>query len=201
MVLEKEYTISNAQEREKAREHNEQISENYKNLQNAIESQFSVTYASPSPSYSAKTDFAPVQTEGNRVQQRPQVREYASQTMAETMVFTTEKFGQTEGTAYINPEEYATQEKALLKEESYSLTPLAKMIVAGFVAVVTLMLTMAAVNTRIINENNIKLRNLEQQKQELILKNEEIQRNIEKNTSEETIRKYAEEKGMIKVGE
>ena len=68
---------------------------------------------------------------------------------------------------------------------------------AIFATVVVMMLTLICVNTQIIQRKSMQLRNLEQQREELVNRNEEIQRRIENAQSEETIREYALSQGMI----
>lgn len=59
------------------------------------------------------------------------------------------------------------------------------------------MLTLICVNTQILSRKSAELKDLERQRQELVERNEEIQRRIEDAQSEETIREYAISNGMI----
>ncbi len=185
--------------------HNAMIKERYQKLQNAIAEQFAeeTTTARASviaPERPAYFD-APVVNDEAAVEQVPQVTEFLG-SRPESPVFTAEKFNgisdyATESAyAAVAAPTFAPVVKPLeitqvAKEESYSLTPFAKVVMAVFTAVVVAMLTLISVNTQIIRQKSVRLQNLEEKKQELMEKNEEIQRQIEIAQSEETIRNYA----------
>jgi hypothetical protein len=59
---------------------------------------------------------------------------------------------------------------------------------------------MICVNTQLIGQKRIKLKNLEKQKEELLEKNEDIQSRIEQATSADTIRQYAAANGWFVAG-
>ena len=84
-------------------------------------------------------------------------------------------------------------------EPQYSLNAFAKKALAIFAAVVVTMLSVICVNTQIIQRQSIKLRNLEQKKEQLMEANEDLQRRIANAKSEETILDYAQSKGMIEA--
>ena len=203
MTVEKETIFADAEEMQKAREHNEQISARYRQLQNEIENQFSNPYVPLNARSSVQ--YAPVQERRNAVRQEPQVTEFTREEMINTPVFTMDKFEKAQGGAFAQPMQmqpsFTAQEKVAPQGESYGLSSLAKMLIAGFTVAVAGMLALACINTQIIENKTARLQNLQLQKQELIERSEEIRRNIEKATSEDVIREYAQENGMIKVGE
>jgi outer membrane murein-binding lipoprotein Lpp len=130
-----------------------------------------------------------------KLEQAPVVTEYESPMAA--AVFTTQKYEiAKENTA---PVEYAAPVRATERavELSYALTPLAKMIMAAFTFVVVAMLAMICMNTQIIRKKNIRLQNLEEKKQQLVEQSQELQRRIEAAQSEEAIRQYAIEQGVV----
>jgi cell division protein FtsL len=87
---------------------------------------------------------------------------------------------------------------SVAKQAQYSLSTMAKVVMAAFAAVVILMLTLICVNTQTIERKSLQIRNLEQQREELIEKNAEVQRRIQEAQSEEAITEYALSQGMIK---
>ena len=211
MELEKT-AVAVSDEMQKEREHNAQISERYRMLQNAIEDQFATptnngvyqataTYA-PSQTVFVPTFTAPTQS----VEQKPVVTEYVRTGVSDSAIFTAEKFDrfqsveQNVAPAYVG-ETVSVIEEAVVVEESYSLSAFAKVVMAIFTLVVVAMLALACINTQTIEMKSIRLQNLEEKRQELMEKNEEIQRRIEEAKSEETIREYALSQGMIQNGQ
>ncbi len=194
MVIEKELVKSpTMDEMQAAQAHNAKIQECYERLKNDIDNQFAKASTIYSP---VNTVFAPIQE--SKVAQRPNVTEFVrSETV--NSVFTADKYDRF--TMPTQGESVAELQVATIKEQGYSLSPLAKILAAAFGVVVAGMLTLACINTQTIQNNSIRLQNLEEKRQQLIEKNEEIQRRIEKSTSEDTIRQYAAENGMIKLGE
>ena len=185
---------------EEAQKHNAMINERYRRLQNALADQFAnetqevenkeevveepSLYISPSNAAS--------------VQQVPSVTEYVAPTAA--AVFTTQKFQAVQAyETQTAPVEFTAPTKATqtAAEVHYSLTPLAKIVMAVFTFVIVAMLTMICVNTSIIRQKKIQLKNLEQKKEQLMEKSEDIQRRIEAAQSEETIRQYALANGIV----
>ncbi|MBQ9714385.1 MAG: hypothetical protein IJV83_03580 [Clostridia bacterium] len=202
LVCENQKTrISNAEI--EAQKHNAQIKERYNKLLSAEADQFaSETYAQApvqevrasviapeAPVYTSSVD-APV------LEQAPQVTEFVREQVTAS-VFTAEKFERLQDfQAEIAPTYVApvlqTASAAAVEEEQYSLSSFAKKIIAGVGAAIVVMTALIGVNSGIIRGQKVKLRNLQQRQQELVNENEEIQRNIQIATSEETIRSWAE---------
>lgn len=185
--------------------HNAQIKERYRRLQDAEADQFAET---ETVTTNDATDFitrafvasptAPVQ------EQVPEVTEYVRERI-DSPVFTTEKFERLQNNATaVNamPVQFPVQTVAPVavsnQETQYSLTRLAKTVMAAFAAVVVLMLTLICVNTNLINQKSYYLRSLEAQKQELVETYSEIQARLERATSDEAIEEWAQANGMIR---
>ena len=190
---------------EEAQKHNAMINERYRRLQNAVADQFSndttaqetekanaETVAEETPLYISPSNTA-------SLEQVPSVTEYVAPAAA--ALFTTQKFEaiQSYETANATPVEFTAPVKATetAVEAHYSLTPLAKIVMAVFTFVIVAMLTLICVNTQIIRQKKIQLKNLEEKKEQLMEQSEEIQRRIEAARSEETIRQYAAENGLL----
>jgi len=192
-------------EAEEAQKHNAMINERYRRLQNAVADQFSeenteeqrVTETAQADS---KLQETPLYISPSNVafEQTPVVTEYVS--AAASAVFTTEKFEAVKG--YEVPVEISAPVKATETEVEahYGLTPLAKIVMAVFTFVVIAMLSMICINTHIIRQKNVRIKNLEEKKEQLLEESEEIQRRIEAARSEESIRQYAEANGMVLAG-
>ena len=205
MELVREKTFTNVDVNTEAQQHNAMIKERYRRLQNAIADQLAEdTHTNDERVSEAYTEVAaeqslyisPSEARPGALEQAPQVTEYVAPTTA-TAVFTTEKFNaMPTPTASVKP----AQVTAVATEAHYSLTPFAKVAMAVFTFVIVAMLTMICVNTNLIRQKNIKNKNLEQKKEQLMEQNEEIQRRIEDMTTEEAIRSYAESQGMIWMG-
>lgn len=193
--------------------HNAQIKERYRQLQNAVADQFATStetnyqpvsnYAPTAPAYAPIASSTPV------MEQEPVVTEYV-RTMDNSALFSAEKFDRVRSfereevtTAHIEPTLVAdvTNEMTTQVVDCYSLSPLAKLVMAVFAVVVVAMMTLICVNTYKIQQKNIRLQNLEEKREELMEKNEELQRRIEEARSEKTIREYAESQGMIQIGD
>lgn len=191
---------------EEAQKHNAMISERYRRLQDAEADQFGSTQQVRTENVRAsvlapeKLVAAPV------VEQAPQVTEYV-RSRIETPVFTTDKFNNITDTAVAAPvidapvapmpvEVYAPTE-AVAQESQYSLSRMAKTVIAAFAATVVAMLSLICVNTHVIRQKTVRIQNLEEKKQELLEENAEIQRRIEIAQSDETVREYALSQGMI----
>jgi cell division protein FtsL len=112
-------------------------------------------------------------------------------------VFTTQKYEMAKEN--MQPVEFTAPVQATERavEVSYALTPLAKVIMAAFTFVVVAMLAMICMNTQIIRQKRIRLQNLEEQKEELVNEVAEIEQRIEAAKSEEAIRQYALENGIV----
>ena len=187
--------------------HNAQINERYKRLQNAEADQFaeSTEEIRAESAYSVRasvlTPDAPVLENTSVFEQTPQITEFVREEV-QSPVFTTEKFESVVENAPVavqTPVELPIQKvvTAVAKQAEYSLTAMAKVVMATFVAVVVLMLTLICVNTQTLERKSVQLKNLEKQREELVERNEELQLRIEKAQSEETIREYAISQGMI----
>ncbi len=195
------FTVEN-----EAQKHNAQISERYRRLQDAEADQFgSSTVNAQSVTVAPEKTVQPVFEQTPALAQAPQVTEYV-RSRIETPVFTTEKFSNMTATAVATPaisapvapmpvEVYAPVQA--VEAERYSLTGMAKAVIAVFATLVIAMLTLICINTQIINQKTIRIQNLEEKRQELIEQNAEIQRRIEIAQSDETIREYALSQGMI----
>ena len=199
-TLTEEKTI-NLTANKQAELHNAQIAERYRRLQDAEADQFAsethnetqyTVRASVLPPEAPKTFETPI------TEQTPQVTEYVRERI-ETPVFTTEKFERAMENSPVmtKPVEIPMQAVSVATAEQYSLSNMAKLVMAVFATVVVMMLTLICINTQIIQRKSLELRNLEQQREELVERNAEIQRRIEIAQSEETIREYALSQGMI----
>jgi outer membrane murein-binding lipoprotein Lpp len=200
-VREKMHTQLN--EIEEAQKHNAMINERYRKLQDAVADQFSndttmqreanvETFVEEAPLYISPSNVA-------TLEQAPRVTEYVAPTAA--TLFTTQKFEavNTYEATQVKPVEISAPVQAAetSTEVHYSLTPLAKIVIAAFTFVVVAMLSLICVNTQIIRQKKIQLKNLEEKKEQLMEQSEEIQRRIEAAKSEETIRQYAEANGWL----
>ena len=188
-----------------AQKHNAMIAERYRRLQDAEADQFAESYLADEPVRASviapeKPVFVTPTVETPATEQTPQVTEFV-RTRIESPVFTTEKFDNIqETTADVSaPVEIAipTQATALALEEQYSLSHMAKAVLAAFVATVLLMLTLICVNTQIIRIKSVRVQDLEQQKERLAQDIAELQSRIQAAQSEEAIREYALSNGMI----
>ena len=201
-TLTEEKTI-NLTANKQAELHNAQIAERYRRLQDAEADQFA-NETHNETQYTVRASVlapeAPKTFETPITEQTPQVTEYVRERI-ETPVFTTEKFERALENAPVmtKPVEIPMQAQAtsVATAEQYSLSRMAKLVMAVFATVVVMMLTLICINTQIIQRKSIELRNLEQQREELVERNADIQRRIEIAQSEETIREYALSQGMI----
>ena len=189
-----------------AREHNAQIKERYRRLQNAEANQFaqeSITSQSSVIAPERPTEYYPPVIENvATVEQIPQIIEFVRE-VPNASVFTTDKFQAIEeekametvteeiAPTYVAP---ATVTSASTLSQ-YSLTAFAKTAMAVFMLIVIAMLTLIAVNSQAIRVKSIRIQNLEEKREELVEKAEELQRRIDAARSEETIRAYAQEQG------
>ncbi len=193
--------------------HNAQIKERYRRLRDAEERQFGENTTQNATDYTVRASvlapekpvfISPSFEEVPKVEQTPQVTEFVRERI-ESPVFTTDKFNgvQEESVVAQAPVEipFAAQAPTMAvsvsEEVQYSLSRMAKMVMAAFAAVVVMMLSIICINTQIINQKTLQLRNLEAQRAELVEQNAEIQRRIDEARSEETIKEYALSQGMI----
>ncbi len=179
--------------------HNAMISERYRKLLDAVEDVFSEN-TTETKDYEAPL-FVPqsLSVDGTpTVEQTPTVTEYAP-------VFTTEKFERLE--ELVREEMLATpvatpQTKAVVKATpsavaQYSLTPLAKVLMAAFTLLVVAMMVLIGINSNLMSQRRIRLKNLEEQKQELTERNEELRLRIMELQTEESILERAAEAGLL----
>lgn len=190
-----------------AREHNAQIKERYLKLQNAEASQFNEETVAPQASLLTQetpvTYYSPVVDNVATVEQAPQITEYVREEPA--AVFTTEKFNRIQeeikptavesdviAPTYVEPATVSSVATA-----QYSLTAFAKVALAAFVLLVITLLSMIAVNSQGIRSQTVRVKELEQQRQELMTMVEQVQKEIEIAKSDETILAYAQQQGWI----
>lgn len=210
-LLENERTQTLTQDRE-AELHNAGINERYRRLAAAEERQFGESNATETtvrasvlaPERPAFT--APTAENIPAIEQIPTVTEYV-RTRAESPVFTTEKFGgitEEAPVAVQTPLEMPAQTAvaavaavAVSQEAQYSLSRMAKIVMAAFATLVAVMLAVICINTQIISQKTLQLKALEAQRAELLEENAEIQNRIAQARSEEAIREYAKSQGMI----
>ncbi len=175
-------------------QHNAMISERYRKLLDAVEDVFSASNVEEKEYSSAffALDNTPT------VEQTPTVTEYAP-------VFTTEKFQRIEELQrevertmpVATPSMKSTEKATTAVAAHYSLTPLAKIVMAAFTLVVVAMLALIGINSYLLNQRSIRLKNLEEQRQELLERNEEIQARIMELQTEESILERAEQAGLL----
>ncbi len=181
-VLEKA-TIETA---EKER-HNAMINERYRKLLDAVQDQFSTVVESAyTPTY---TPQAPVLEETPIAEQTPLVREYTMQTerTQEVQKVVAQAVEQTRAIVKSTPKAVA----------QYSLTPFAKVAMAVFTLLVVAMLVLIGINSQIMQRQSVRLKNLQEQRQELVEENEEVRRSIEELQSEASIMQRAIEAGLL----
>jgi len=183
--------------------HNALISERYRALLETVDGQHSTempvmeresTYV---PSYTPT--YEPV-ADTPATEQVPEVTTYTPSTLASS-VFTAEKFermaGYGEAVSDVPAKPVEIIKPKTVTEVSYSLSAMAKVAMAAFTAVVVIMLALIGANTQTIQRKSIKLKNLEEKKQELMEKNEEIQRRIQELQTEESIIERATQAGLL----
>ena len=201
LLREEQIQLSSAEV--EAQKHNAMIKERYRRLQNAVADQFaavenavqtetpvkeeSVTYISPSAVNTAV------------LEEEPTVTEYISP--AANALFTTEKFERMTVEEPVRQAAPTPVAAAVVSTQAqYSLSPLAKVVMAVFTFVIVAMLTMICVNTHLLSQKRIKIQNLEEKKEQLMQQYDDIQRRIEAAQSEEAIRDYALSQGMVQAG-
>lgn len=208
LVLDERITQTTTTEQE-ARNHNAQIKERYRRLQSAEADQFASDISERTETRaSVITPEAPVYT-APVTEQAPTVTEFVTPREA-SAVFTTEKFERIQDME--QPATYAPVEIAhtpvqspaavatTATEVGYSLSTFAKTVMAVFAMVVVAMLTLICINTHILNQKSVRLKNLEEKRDQLVEQNAELQERIEIAQSYETIRQYAESHGMVQAG-
>ncbi len=180
-------------------QHNSMISERYRKLLDAVEDVFSAPAAEEKAQEAPlHVSQAPVLNDTPAVEQKPTVTEYAP-------VFTTEKFARVE--EFQREEKVATpavdtQTKAVVKAAptavaQYSLTPFAKVAMAIFTLLAIAMLALIGVNSHLLSQRKIRLKNLEEKREELLERSEELQSYIQELQTEESILQRAEQAGLL----
>ncbi len=185
-------------EAEKAQKHNDSINENFQKIKNLVHAQFDeeeiedvateevVDVVEESPLYISPANVT-------KLEQAPLVTEYAAPTMEAAVATQTYEMPQKSVEMVTAPVQ--ASERAV--EAVYALTPLAKVIMAAFTFVVIAMLSLIAMNTQIIRQKKMRIQNLEERKQQLVEESQEVERRIAAAQSEETIRQYALENGIV----
>ena len=183
-----------------AQQHNAQISERYRLLQSAEADQFSqVTYANESAAQAA-----PIVEETPVLEQMPHVTDFVHESPV-SPIFTAEKFESLMAEpevkeavkAVVIPviEEKAKEVTAVA--EQYSLSNVAKFIIAAFAAVVIALLSLIAYNSQIIHQKRIQIDGLEARREQLLQEQQELEARIAMAQDEETILQWAESQGMV----
>lgn len=183
--------------------HNSKINERYREILGTVEGQFSTE----EPERNAPVLEAPiveVRPNTPAVEQAPRVTEYIPTGPAASL-FTTETLDrissqpveETFSPTVIMPQAVEVVAPVMEKEATYSLTPMAKVVMGIFAATVVAMIAIIGVNSQTIQRKSIRLKNLEEKKQELVERNEEIQRYIEELQTEESIIQRATEAGIL----
>ena len=188
-------------EAEQAQKHNDSINENFLKIKNLVHAQFDEdevqdvvveTVEEPvveeAPLYISPSNVA-------KLEQAPVVTEYAAPMAAS--VFTSQTYEMAREN--VQPVEFAAPVQATARavEVRYALTPLAKIAMAAVTCVVVGMLALIGVNSQMIRQKKVRLQNLEEKKQQLINEVDEIETRIAAAQSEETIRQYALENGIV----
>lgn len=83
------------------------------------------------------------------------------------------------------------------KTENYVFSNTAKAVAAVFAAVVIVLLAIIGINSRVIENKRIKIRRLEDKRQELIEKEEDLQAQTDEMTSFEYVKQWAERNGFV----
>jgi hypothetical protein len=86
-----------------------------------------------------------------------------------------------------------------VQEESYSLNAFAIKMIAAFAAVVVVLLAIIGINSAIIRQKSIRLSELEEQKESLIIENAELVQRIFDATSMDEILKWADENDFVQA--
>lgn len=209
-VLERDPTVKTPVVDEAAALHNAQINERYQRLLDVEAEQFAQfaeeNYAAPTARASVLTPERPLE---RTVEQRPTVTEFV-RTREDYDIFTPEVLDRTIQREEVNVQPTAQAEiapsvaavapvAAVETKAEYGLSPFAKAAIACFTGVVVAMLAVIGVNSHVINQKRMRIKNLEEKRQELTEQNEELRRRIEQATSEETILEYAQSQGMVEI--
>ena len=192
----------NTQEEQERELHNAMIAEKYQEILGVVEGQIE-----KEPVFATTQIYAPVEEKTNvtpsysapNTQHTPHVTEYVPSNLAATL-FTTEtldRIAPQPAMTMAAPQSVVKEEVLSVTEPSYSLTPMAKAVMAIFATTVVVMLSMIGANTMTIKRKNLRLKNLEEKKQELMERNEEIQRYIQELQTEDSIIQRATDAGLL----
>ncbi len=174
-------------------QHNAMIKERYRQLLSDVEYQTATLTVTEEKQ--AESTFAPEAPVYNAVEeQTPQVRTYTP-----TMHFAPSYTETVERTATVDVAPLRVNEVQTVKEAEvhYSLTPFAKLAMAIFTFVVVVMLSLIGINSRTLRQKNMEIQILETRKQELVERNEEVQRHIQELQTETSIIERAEAAGLL----
>ena len=196
---------------EQAEQHNAQISERYRLLQNAENSQFAqeqpTQSVQPELTVEMPTFVAHEVCETPVVEQTPQVTDFVRERIT-SPVFTAEKFERTVDfqesaatavTPLVTPVIQSIVEEHTEVAAHYSLSALAKVVMAIFAAIVIALISLIAYNSQVIDRKMIKIQNLESKREQLLDQQEEIQSRIAMAQSEESILQWAQSQGMVQI--
>lgn len=183
--------------------HNAQINERYQRLLNAEAEQFAEEpQAKAESTYQVRASvLAPEKPVGETpvYEQTPQITEYTREAVS-APVFTTEKFNTVTPVApvaTVMPVQAPVMQTSVAVEAQYSFSTFAKLMMVAVAMVVALMFTIIGINSGIIARNNAQYNALQERRAELVEENGELTRRIEEATSEDAIRAWAGERGMI----
>ena len=187
--------------------HNAQIKRRYEQLRSTEESQLQESIQRAERDSFAARNFGGTATIERPIIETPQAPTY-SHSRVESSLFTTETRERTiarekaESTVQTAPQAVAAMPVTVVspvqKAETFSMSNFAKAVAAAFVVLVILMLSVIAVNSRSIQRKNVKIRQLEEQRQELIEESGEIQARIQEVTCEDYVARWAEANGFTK---
>ncbi len=167
--------------------HNAMINERYRKLLDAVEDQFA-------------SATAPVEQATPVMEQTPVVTEYTPSAIASS-VFTVEKLERMElgaparEIAPAKPQAVVAAKTHVVAH--YSLTPLAKVVMAVFTLIVIAMLALIGVNSRTMQQKSVRIRNLEEKREQLVQEYDELQRRLEELQTDESIIERATEAGLV----
>lgn len=217
-VLERERIADPAARDEAAALHNAQINERYQRLLNAEAEQFAQFEEESERVFAPRASvLAPERPAESTFTQQPKVTEFV-RPREDMSIFTPEALDKAiemnapvapvapaapvmEAPARAVAQPVQAPQAVAVASVQYSLNTFAKAMIAAFVAVVIVMLTVIGINSNIIRQKRLKVEKLEQKNQELIEQKAEIEERIRNATSEETIRQYAESQGMIQIAD
>lgn len=181
--------------------HNQRIKERYERLMSTEEDQLN-------ESFSESKAFSSARASSVLSPERPAEAEKTyTRTRVDSPLFTTETLERTLA------ESKAEQASAPVVQEvaiapvsvvstktnvaAYSVSAFAKAVIAGFAVLVCVMLCIIGINSETIRRKNVKIRRLEDKRQELEEESEDILSRIEEVRSFEFIKTWAEANGFV----